>query len=707
MAASGRDEEGSHVAMVTPKPLLPPASISSSYTYHDDEHGRLRNKKRTKSIDIEEANLSNTARLSLYTPVTARGDGPRDLICLCAKAPKVPRPRNAFILYRQAWQGHFATQHPGLANPEISKLIGVKWREQPESVKNEWKQLAEQEKLRHQRQYPGYRYQPRRGGKGGSSRPTSSNGDTPGRCPKCGGRYIAAPGTPGTPATPATSFSIASPPPSKRPANMQPFTNADHSRHGSISGNTTPVDGHLRRYTQTHPRDVDDDYPMMSPIVAAHSGVPPDAKRRRFNGPPVYVPGSPHMGYASVDSRYQQRGVAPMSATSYGSGHFSRLPMQHRQGMYAIHPNNPHMQPPPAPRQPMSYQPMSTTPNRPNSGFDESLRLPPLQTPAQETSAMGTESSTRHAMPPVQLHQSPNAGSSSSVRQQQPQPQPPAPGSPMLQKWSFMHRLEVLRAISPPLRPPGPGGPHFEIRGPIIAVEGASTPVLKEVAAIIEKALSVSTEFAVRVWSEDTSTAIAHSSPEPHASNNGETNRRPPSFISPIAGYVARMLKWHKTSEDLIRYITSYPPPRQIGVNTGTPGPNGDAASASLSPRPRLPVAILSDGYSFTFSERYAGALHVTDAYRADDHWQWVATLWRGIVGADLTVYVKKTADDVKGGNANGSGSNNSVDIVGPGIMVLHVPEGGRVDEKLERRLGFEIAEWVRGGSFMAGFKGM
>ncbi|WP_206700440.1 hypothetical protein, partial [Actinomadura sp. RB99] len=76
----------------------------------------------------------------------------------------------------------------------------------------------------------------------------------------------------------------------------------------------------------------------------------------------------------------------------------------------------------------------------------------------------------------------------------------------MPQKWSFMLKLEVLRSISPPLRPPGPGGPHFEIRGPIIAVEGAPTPILKEVAAVIEKALSVSPEFAVRVWSEDTST---------------------------------------------------------------------------------------------------------------------------------------------------------------------------------------------------------
>jgi hypothetical protein len=304
----------------------------------------------------------------------------------------------------------------------------------------------------------------------------------------------------------------------------------------------------------------------------------------------------------------------------------------------------------------------------------------------------------------------------------------------MPQKWPFLLKLEVLRSIIPPLRPPGPGGPHFETRGPIIAVEGAPTPILKEVAAVIERALSVSAEFAVKVWSEDTSTAIAHSSPEPHAnldgtvqengntknSNNGIGNgdavqqqqQRKPSLISPIASYVARILKWHKTSEDLVRYITSYPPQAHnssssdnISNGTVTDSANGTPNPSNhnpTSPPPRLPVAVLSDGYSLTFSDRYANALHVNDAYRADDHWQWVATLWRGIVGADLTVYVKRATspDEMQG--------NNCVEMAGPGVMVLRVLDrdggGGRVDEKLERRLGFEIAEWVRGGSFMVGF---
>lgn len=49
----------------------------------------------------------------------------------------------AFILYRQHYQGQVIAQNPGLANPDISKIIGAQWREQPVEIQNEWKRLAE------------------------------------------------------------------------------------------------------------------------------------------------------------------------------------------------------------------------------------------------------------------------------------------------------------------------------------------------------------------------------------------------------------------------------------------------------------------------------------------------------------------------------------------------------------------------------------
>ena len=49
----------------------------------------------------------------------------------------------AFILYRQHYQAAVVAQNPGLANPEISKVIGEQWRDSPAEVKKHWKDLAD------------------------------------------------------------------------------------------------------------------------------------------------------------------------------------------------------------------------------------------------------------------------------------------------------------------------------------------------------------------------------------------------------------------------------------------------------------------------------------------------------------------------------------------------------------------------------------
>ncbi|KAK0706720.1 high mobility group box domain-containing protein, partial [Lasiosphaeria miniovina] len=132
----------------------PPPPSSSSTSRHPPPHsprGPL-TRKRAASINTDEANHPLIESLSLNTPIDFAGSrsSPRpleparaDLICLCTPAPKIPRPRNAFILYRQHHQAQVVAQNPGLANPEISKIIGEQWRDEPEERKNQWKRLAE------------------------------------------------------------------------------------------------------------------------------------------------------------------------------------------------------------------------------------------------------------------------------------------------------------------------------------------------------------------------------------------------------------------------------------------------------------------------------------------------------------------------------------------------------------------------------------
>ncbi|KAL4740394.1 hypothetical protein BDV11DRAFT_204315 [Aspergillus similis] len=98
-----------------------------------------------------------------------------DSLCSCQPKPRIPRPRNAFFLYREA---HYkavvaSAEVSPLPSTTVAKILGRQWRDLPESAKAEWKELAEEEKRQHKQRYPDYKYCP-------SSR----------ICSQCGGRQI-------------------------------------------------------------------------------------------------------------------------------------------------------------------------------------------------------------------------------------------------------------------------------------------------------------------------------------------------------------------------------------------------------------------------------------------------------------------------------------------------------------------------------------
>lgn len=83
--------------------------------------------------------------------------------------PRIPRPRNAFILFRQ--HHHQAVLDEGnviKTNPDVSRELGKRWRALPPAEKEYWNKQAEDEKRRHSEKYPGYRYVPRRSGRKGN-----------------------------------------------------------------------------------------------------------------------------------------------------------------------------------------------------------------------------------------------------------------------------------------------------------------------------------------------------------------------------------------------------------------------------------------------------------------------------------------------------------------------------------------------------------
>ena len=121
----------------------------------------------------------------------------------------------------------------------------------------------------------------------------------------------------------------------------------------------------------------------------------------------------------------------------------------------------------------------------------------------------------------------------------------------------------------------------------------------------------------------------------------------------------------------------------------------------------------------------------ILDNYSPHSHWQWLASLYRGCVSADVTVVVEDIHDSavagagahraISSGGNNGNGNNprSSVSVSGGeaqglqegvevrlqdarAIVVRFGLEGmalaGEGWEKAKRRVGFEVEEFLRTG---------
>ena len=142
------------------------------------------------------------------------------------------------------------------------------------------------------------------------------------------------------------------------------------------------------------------------------------------------------------------------------------------------------------------------------------------------------------------------------------------------------------------------------------------------------------------------------------------------------------------------------------------PGPTLEASSPPRAEQ-LMPIALITGGYSLSISDRYAMTVPIKDAYAPLDHWEWMAMMWRATAAPDLVVYIDCDASDVEAADEPSVNTRAQ-----EGVIVIHASKAAAtmskrasdagngddkdwadnraLDKKTERRLTFEVMEWVR-----------
>ncbi|KAF2268179.1 hypothetical protein CC78DRAFT_15934 [Lojkania enalia] len=493
-------------------------------------------------------------------------------VCLCHPELKIPRPRNAFILYRQHHQHAIVARNPGLANPEISKIIGEQWKAESEAQKKIWRDLAV---ARHQEQYPDYRYQPRRFGRTSSTTLNPAGQHTTIDkfwCPKCGGRSIK---TPTSPYLSSTASTPTLPPP-------------------NISENHTPTTKYL---------------PMMNSL--------------------------------SLESPAHHRRIPSLSSLN----HIQTVTASQDQAIYS----------PPTPdgkRRRYNHAPTSNS-HRDGEYYGHIRRdsLPPIALFRQSTPNSAT-------MPPPRTARRASVGLNVLVPNTDDQSRSV---EAMVMSVPFPVKIKVLGRITPPLKDPGPTSPAIQVRGAIIAIEGEDTIAVYELSEWLKDFLAKDKEYSPRLGE-----------PPKGPEDKGEVT---------FEDYLGLIKEWHGKSKDMVKYITT---PISESDDEGQKQKN-------KSENHIKPVVILPT-YQLRASDVYTSCIPIQDAYSPTDHWQWIATLWRGTVGPDLTIYIHSY--DPK----DGLGTAKLVDLNEEvRCMTVRKEKGSKFDAGALRRVGFEVSEWIQG----------
>lgn len=381
----------------------------------------------------------------------------------------------------------------------------------------------------------------------------------------------------------------------------------------------------------------------------------PEMKRRRANGAGNYHAvgrsQNPDQMHASPEG-VSQHGGAMRSYPGTALPDLSTIPRSHSGPM------------PPPPRPPGAASWGEPTRNRRHSGFDESLRLPPLQTSMSPTHA-------RHSM--THMLPAPNFELSSPDEIHSGNQEEAVMAIPLVRKLGLLSRMSRPIAASSPR---DKSSSNYR-RGAFVTVEGPNPRILHAVGQAVEKYLLACSEVHLRGWIGDAEAGDSAIESDRHYKRSDMEGS--PDGDGSFPSYFRTVMSWQERSREITDFVSRGEQQQQ------------DERSKSAD---KIAVALIKEGFSLTLADRFACTTPIADWFSPQDHWQWMASLWRGIPSPDLIVYAKPSdEEEIK--------QRGSVEFIKQaGLMVIRISDGKPVDEAIERRLSFELMEWIREGSF-------
>jgi hypothetical protein len=257
----------------------------------------------------------------------------------------------------------------------------------------------------------------------------------------------------------------------------------------------------------------------------------------------------------------------------------------------------------------------------------------------------------------------------------------------------YQNKIKLLGRISLPYKETVVLSPALKIRGAIIAVEGDEVAAVKELSQWLNDRLAKDsdTEYHPRIT-------------EPPKLPNDE------NVI--FEDYLDLIKDWHGKSKEMIEYITTPATPptssqdsaptdkdadmEDVDANCKDSATSSDSSAAeptssgsTVTDGPNVKPVIILPTFQLAASVAYASRIPITDAYSCTDHWQWMATLWRGTVGPDLTIYVKTHDKDA------GATKPEMDDAVR--CLTIGKEKDGKFTDADLRRVGFEVSEFING----------